>query len=92
MSGADYSLLTLLLQHPNQLLSRDEIAQCVWGREVDPMERGIDVQMSRLRKHLHDDDRSIIITVRNKATCLPLIHCLKCNRWVWELLCEIRVF
>lgn len=72
LSGADFSLLSLLLQHPNKLFSRDEIAQCVWGRDVEPMERGIDVQMSRLRKHLHDDDRSIIITVRNKGYMLAV--------------------
>jgi len=72
LSGADFSLLSLLLQHPNKLFSRDEIAQCVWGRDVDPLERGIDVQMSRLRKHLHDDDRTMIITVRNKGYMLAI--------------------
>ncbi|MGF1733291.1 response regulator transcription factor [Photobacterium kasasachensis] len=72
LSGADFSLLSLLLQHPNKVFSRDEIAQCVWGRDVDPLERGIDVQMSRLRKHLHDDDRTIIITVRNKGYMLAV--------------------
>ncbi|ELR63581.1 putative two-component response regulator [Photobacterium marinum] len=72
LSGADFSLLSLLLQHPNKVFSRDEIAQCVWGRDVEPMERGIDVQMSRLRKHLHDDSRSIIITVRNKGYMLAV--------------------
>lgn len=34
---------------------------------MDPFERGIDVQMSRLRKHLNDDGRNIIVTVRNKG-------------------------
>ncbi|UXI02861.1 response regulator transcription factor [Photobacterium sp. TY1-4] len=72
LSGADFSLLSLLLQHPNQPLSRDDIARFVWGRDADPLERGIDVQMSRLRKHLQDDDRSIIITVRNKGYMLAV--------------------
>lgn len=72
LSGADFSLLSLLIQSPNKVFSRDEIAQCVWGREVEPLERGIDVQVSRLRKHLHDDSRSIIITVRNKGYMLAI--------------------
>ncbi|WP_299018653.1 response regulator transcription factor [uncultured Photobacterium sp.] len=72
LSGADFSLLSLMLQHPNKVFSRDEIAQCVWGRDVEPLERGIDVQMSRLRKHFHDDARSIIITVRNKGYMLAV--------------------
>lgn len=72
LSGADFSVFSLLVQHPNKLFSRDEIAQCIWGRDVEPFERGIDVQMSRLRKHLKDDDRSLILTVRNKGYMLAL--------------------
>lgn len=72
LSGADFSLLSLFVQSPNKIFSRDEIAQWVWGRDAEPMERGIDVQMSRLRKHLHDHDRSIILTVRNKGYMLAV--------------------
>lgn len=72
LSGADFSLLTLLLQSPNKIISRDHIAQCVWGRDAEPMERGIDVQISRIRKHLHDHQRSIILTVRNKGYMLAV--------------------
>ncbi|WP_087024236.1 response regulator [Thaumasiovibrio subtropicus] len=67
LSGADFSLLTLMVHNPNKLLSRDDISMALWGREADPFERGIDVQISRLRKHLRDDDRSLIMTVRNKG-------------------------
>ncbi|WP_434357986.1 response regulator transcription factor [Parasalinivibrio latis] len=67
LSGSDFSLLSLFIQKPNYLFSRDEISKTLWGREMDPFERGIDVQMSRLRKHLNDDGRNIIVTVRNKG-------------------------
>ncbi|GAB6263027.1 response regulator [Photobacterium sp. R1] len=70
LSGADFNLISLMLEKPNQLLSRDNIARCIWGRDAEPFERGIDVQISRLRKHLHDDDRSLILTVRNKGYML----------------------
>nr|WP_202819712.1 response regulator transcription factor [Thaumasiovibrio occultus] len=72
LSGADYSLLTLMLNRPNKLLSRDDIAQALWGRDADPYERGIDVQISRLRKHLRDDERSLIMTVRNRGYMLVI--------------------
>ncbi|OOE75892.1 MULTISPECIES: response regulator transcription factor [unclassified Salinivibrio] len=70
LSGADFNLISLMLEKPNQLLSRDDIARCIWGRDAEPFERGIDVQISRLRKHLHDDERSLILTVRNKGYML----------------------
>ncbi|QSV15438.1 response regulator transcription factor [Photobacterium ganghwense] len=78
LSGADFSLLSFLLQHMNQTVSRDDIARFVWGRDVDPLERGIDVQISRLRKHLRDEDRTLILTVRNKGYMLALEHISDC--------------
>lgn len=70
LSGADYCLLTLLLEHPNKLLSRNDIAQALWNRDAEPLERGIDVQVSRLRKHLRDEDRSLVMSVRNRGYML----------------------
>ncbi|MFQ3175722.1 MAG: two-component system OmpR family response regulator [Psychromonas sp.] len=70
LSGSDYSLLSLFLNNPNRLLTRDEIAQQIWGRKMDPIERGIDVQISRLRSHLKDKEYKLIITVRNKGYVL----------------------
>ncbi len=72
LSGADYCLLSLMLEQPNRLLSRDEIAQALWGRDAEPMERGIDVQISRLRKQLRDESRNIILTVRNRGYMLVI--------------------
>ena len=70
LSGADLTLLLLFVSHAESILSRDDIAREIWGREADPLERGIDVQISRLRHHLEDKDRSLIITVRNKGYML----------------------
>ncbi|MBD1558923.1 response regulator transcription factor [Vibrio sp. S9_S30] len=72
LSGADYCLLSLMLDQPNSLLSRDQIAQALWGRDAEPMERGIDVQVSRLRKQLRDDHRNVILTVRNRGYMLAI--------------------
>ncbi|OIQ26548.1 response regulator transcription factor [uncultured Vibrio sp.] len=70
LSGADLSLLALFVGNAESILSRDDIAREIWGRDADPLERGIDVQISRLRHHLEDKDRSLIITVRNKGYML----------------------
>ncbi|MFA0114266.1 response regulator [Vibrio sp. 10N.261.46.E11] len=72
LSSADYNLLTLMLDSPNQLLSRNDIAQALWGRDAEPLERGIDVQISRLRKQLRDDDRNTIMTVRHRGYMLVI--------------------
>ena len=70
LSGADLSLLALFLGQAGALLSRDDIAREIWGRDAEPLERGIDVQISRLRHHLEDKERRLILTVRNKGYML----------------------
>ncbi|MGF1750058.1 response regulator [Vibrio cionasavignyae] len=72
LSSADYGLLSLMLEFPNRLLSRNDISQTLWGREAEPLERGIDVQISRLRRQLRDEDRTTIITVRNRGYMLAI--------------------
>lgn len=57
LSGSDFSLLMLFLQKPNQILDRDTISFATRGREALPFERGIDVQLSRLRQRLGASDK-----------------------------------
>ncbi len=54
LSGSDFSLLMLFLTRPNEVLDRDTISFATRGREALPFERGIDVQLSRLRSRLGD--------------------------------------
>ncbi len=70
LSGADLSLLGLFISHAESVLSRDDIAREIWGRDAEPLERGIDVQISRLRHQLEDKDRTLIVTVRNRGYML----------------------
>lgn len=74
LSGADYNLLQLFLEHPNQVLSRDDILNVTRGREANPFDRSIDVQLSRLRNRLGDDgkDPHIIKTVRGRGYVLAV--------------------
>ena len=65
LSGAEYRLLAVLLASPNRVLSRAQLTELLRGREADPLDRSIDVRVSRLRQILGDDARApqIIQTV-----------------------------
>ena len=72
IGGAEYKLLRVLLDHPNRVLDRDQLLELTQGREADPLDRSIDVQVSRLRHRLGDDSRSpqLIKTVRGEGYVL----------------------
>ena len=72
LSGSDYRLLRVFLDHPNQPLDRDMLCQACRGREMTAFDRSIDVQVSRLRQRLGDQGANpkFIQTVRNKGYML----------------------
>jgi two-component system OmpR family response regulator len=72
LSGGEYRLLKVLLERPNRALSRDQLLTLTQGREADPLDRSIDLHISRLRQKLGDDARSprLIKTMRNEGYLL----------------------
>ncbi|MGQ0579041.1 MAG: response regulator [Betaproteobacteria bacterium] len=74
LSGAEYRLLLIFLQNPNAVLSRDQLSNFTFGRDADPLDRIIDMQVSRLRERLRDEAREpvIIKTVRGKGYVLAV--------------------
>lgn len=72
LSGAEYRLLRVFLAHPNRVLNRDQLMDLTLGREADPFDRSIDVQVSRLRQRLNDDARDSVVikTVRGEGYTL----------------------
>ncbi len=72
LSGADFALLKLFLDHPQQILDRDTIANATRGREVMPLERIVDMAVSRLRQRLRDTGKCprLIRTVRGSGYML----------------------
>jgi len=72
LNGADFNLLRLFLNHPGEVLSRDDLSLHLRGRDASPFDRSIDVQISRLRSKLRDDGKSpqIIKTVRGAGYIL----------------------
>lgn len=62
----EFELLRFLAQNPNQVLSRDQLLDRVWGGDTFVTPRTIDVHVRRLRKTIEDDDRNPkwILTLR----------------------------
>ena len=67
LTGGEYRMLRVLLDHPQRVLTRDQLLNLTQGRDADPFDRSIDIQISRLRQKLGEDARlpQIIKTVRN---------------------------
>lgn len=61
LSGAEYRLLSVLLERAPRLLTRAELLDLVSGRDFDPFDRRVDVRVSRLRQTLRDDARAPVI-------------------------------
>lgn len=72
LGASDYRLLRVFLDHPQRVLSRDQLLDLTQGREAAPFDRSIDVQVSRLRRRLRDDprDAALIKTIRNEGYLL----------------------
>ena len=72
LSGGEYRLLHILLEHPNRVLNRDQLVEMIHGRTPEAYDRAIDVQVSRLRQRLRDDSREpqLIKTVRGEGYVL----------------------
>ena len=62
LSTGEYRLLEAFVEHPNRVLSRDQLMDILQGRDWGPFDRSIDVQVSRLRRRLNDDARESALT------------------------------
>ena len=67
LSGAEYRLLRVLLDHPQRILTRDQLLQLTRGRDSDVFDRSIDLRVMRLRRKIerNPDKPEVIKTVRN---------------------------
>jgi two-component system, OmpR family, response regulator len=65
LSSGEYDLLMALVEHPQRVLSRDQLLDLARGRSANAFDRSIDTQVSRLRKKIEADpgDPKIIKTV-----------------------------
>ncbi len=64
LTEKESELLTFFIQHNQQLLTRKEILENIWGENDYFMGRSLDVFMSRLRKYFQEDDKIKFDSVR----------------------------
>ena len=69
LSGGEYRLLRVFVDHPQRVLSRDQLLNLTQGRDADLFDRSIDLLVSRLRQRLLDDarDPAYVKTVRSEG-------------------------
>ncbi|KTR88466.1 response regulator [Pantoea dispersa] len=72
LSGAEYRLLRVFLDHPQRVLNRDQLLNLTQGRDAELFERSIDLLVSRMRQRLREDARepAYIKTVRSEGYVL----------------------
>jgi two-component system OmpR family response regulator len=66
LTAGEYALLLALAERPNRVLSREQLLDLTRGRDAQPFDRSVDVQLSRLRRKIEPDPKNpaLIKTVR----------------------------
>ena len=66
LGPTEYRLLRYFMEHQGRVLSRDQLLDAVWGRDIFVEQRTVDVHIRRLRKAINGDGAiDIIRTVRS---------------------------
>jgi two-component system, OmpR family, response regulator len=76
LTSAEFDLLECFVTRPQRVLSREQLMDWTRGRRADPLDRTIDVQVSRLRKKIELGDEPLIKTVRNAGymLCITVVE------------------
>lgn len=67
LTSAEFELLTAFCRHPQRTLTRDQLLDLTQGRAGAPLDRSIDILVSRIRRKIERDPRfpDLIKTVRS---------------------------
>ena len=67
LTAGGFDLLAAFVERPRRVLSRDQLLDLTKGRDAQPFDRSIDVQVSRLRRKIEADPKKpeVIKTVRS---------------------------
>jgi two-component system phosphate regulon response regulator OmpR len=55
ITAMEFALLKAFLDHPNQVLSRDQLLNLTRNREWEPFDRSIDIRIARLRRKIEEN-------------------------------------
>lgn len=70
VTTAEFDLLECFVMRPGRVLSREQLMDWTRGRRADPLDRTIDVQVSRLRKKIDTGRAPLFKTLRNAGYML----------------------
>lgn len=75
LTGGEFDLLVAFIRHPRRVLSRDQLLDWTRGRDAQPFDRAIDVQVGKLRRKLaaHPAGDGVLKTVRGGGYCLAAV-------------------
>jgi len=65
LSPREFKLMSFLIEHRGEVLTRERLLDAVWGYENVPFTRTVDMHMAKLRKKIEDKphDPGFIVTV-----------------------------
>jgi two-component system OmpR family response regulator len=72
LTSGEFDLLECFVTRPGRVLSREQLMDWTRGRRSDPLDRTIDVQISRLRKKIETGETPLIKTMRNAGYMLTM--------------------
>ena len=58
LTDVEFGLLEVLMRSPGKVVNRDDLSEKVLGRRFDPLDRSLDMHVSRLRRKLVQDGAS----------------------------------
>lgn len=70
LSGAEFALLLVLVNHPNVVLTREQLQAAAASGRSAALDRAIDLKISRLRSKFGEQGTSLISTVRGQGYVL----------------------
>ncbi|MGL4958057.1 envelope stress response regulator transcription factor CpxR [Plesiomonas sp.] len=75
LTGTEFTLLQLLIQHPGEIISRETLSLDILGKRLSPFDRSIDMHMSNLRKKLPErsDGQPWFKTLRGRGYLLVTV-------------------
>ncbi|MEF9965965.1 MAG: response regulator transcription factor [Comamonas sp.] len=65
LTAQEHKILAYLMHHPNRVLSRTEISEHVYARDLDPDSNTLDVLIGRIRRKLRQSD--LLVTERGQG-------------------------
>ena len=65
LTHKEYELLYLFMLNPEQIFSREQLLNRIWGYDFEGMTRTVDTHIKTLRQKLGDEGKHIVTLIRS---------------------------